>query len=424
MGHYGEEFGLSFSVADRVLIAGRAIWFYAGKVLWPAKLTFSYPHWNIDPRSPVQYLWPLAAAATVLALFLVRRRLDKRVLIGLIFFVVTVSPLLGFIQIYTFRYAFVADHYVYFADLGLLALIAAGIAKVASRANQRMIWITSAVILTVLSSLTWRQSYAYESAESLLKDTIAKNPGSWMSYANLGYSYMEHGKTDEAIDCFRQAIKLNPSSFEAINNLGLALSAKGKLDEAIEQYQHALQLNPKDFSAYNNLGLALAAKGRIAEAIVEYQKAIDLDPGFVRAHLNKAAALVQANRAPDAVAEYKAALSLQPDNLEALNDLAWLRSTHPDASVRDGAEAVQLAERACELLQYSQAEPLLTLAVAYAEAGRFNEAVAAASKAEVLARAAGTLKLADKARELVILFSSGPPMRVEPEKGAVEHLPK
>jgi tetratricopeptide (TPR) repeat protein len=311
----------------------------------------------------------------------------------------------------------VADHYIYFGDLGLLALIAAGLAKAASRmANERGVWTVCGTILALLSVLTWHQCQAYQSAETLLKDTISKNPGSWMSYGNLGYLYMEQGKTDEAIDCFRHAIQLNPSSFEAINNLGLALSAKGKLDEAIEKYERALELNPKDFSAHNNMGLALAAKGKVNEAIAEYQKAIELDPGFVRAHLNKAAALVRAGRASEAVTEYKTALSLQPDNLEGLNDLAWLRSTNPDASVRNGAEAVQLAERACDLLQYSKPEPLLTLAVAYGEAGRFTEAVAAATKAEALARAAEQTKLADKARELLTLFSAGQPMRVQPTR--------
>jgi tetratricopeptide (TPR) repeat protein len=416
MGHYGAEFGLSFSAPERLLIAGRAIWFYAAKLLWPASLTFSYPRWNINSHDFLQYGWVLASVLCGVLLWRSRRWWGRGPVTAVLFFVATLSPMLGLVQNFTFRYSFVADHYQYLACLGPLALFAAGASNFLSARwpAGRGLPALSAVLLLTLASLTWRQCGAYKDLETIMRDTIAKNPESWMSHANLGLCYLQRGQTKEAIACFERAVRLNPNCFEAIRSLGLAMAAEGRFDEALQKYQDVLKINPNDFGTYNNIGLALCDKGLPADAVGQYVKAIEINPAFLKAHVNLAITLQRLGRGGEAVAHYKAALGLDPRCPEALNNLAWILATHPDAAVRDGAEALRLATEALQTSPSQDALNFVTLAAAYAENGSFTQAVAAARKAEELASAPGTEELAKKYHDLTVLFLSGQPLRDAP----------
>jgi tetratricopeptide (TPR) repeat protein len=440
MGHYGAEYGLAFSLPERLLIAGRAIWFYAAKLIWPATLTFSYPRWHIDSRDALQYGWLAAAVLAGIALWLGRKRIGRGPVAAFAFFVAALSPMLGFIQNFTFRYSFVADHYQYLACVGPLALFAAilcgtgraGVSPAYSRvdnspntpARRRRSqmggapWVVGGVLLLLLGTLTWRQCGAYNNLETLMRDTIAKNPESWMAHANLGLCYLSRGQAKEAIASFDRAIELNPTCFEAIRNRGLALSAEGRFDEALDQYKKVLQIHPDDFGAYNNMGLALAGQGKWEEAVSQYEKAIQLSPGFLKAHVNMAIALQRLGRSQEAATHYRTALNLDPQCPEALNNLAWILATHPDAALRNGPEALRLAKEA--LRTASEQDPICfaTLAAAYAENGRFADAVTSARQAEEMATAAGSKKLAQKYHELGELFSAGLPFRDAPVIGA------
>ena len=203
---------------------------------------------------------------------------------------------------------------------------------------------------------------------------------------------------------------------EARNNLGNALFLKGDVDEAIAQYQKALQIKPDNVEACNNLGNALFRKGNVDEAIVRYQKALQINPDYAEARNNLNTALLIKGRVDEAFTQCQKAMQLNPDSAEALNDLAWLLATCPDIHIRNGVQAVQYAGRACELTHYGVTTFVGTLAAAYAEAGRYDDAIAAAQKACALATAAGEQDLLEKNRQLLALYREHQPYHEAAEK--------
>ena len=440
--HQGTQ-GKLFSMGwlERILVASHALWFYAGKLFWPVNLTFSYPLWAIEPAQPSAYGWLVMGIGLGAAIYFTRRFVGRSVAMATLFYVATLSPLIGFVMLYTFRYTFVADHYQYVASIGLIALAAAGI-TIAFKTKPFLKLTCCGALLLTLGILTWRQAGIYRNLETLWRDTLAKNPDCWIAHNNLGVLLRNQGRIEEAMEHYHKAIQLNPNYSESLNNLGYALAGKGRFDEAIENYRKAIQINP-DFSALNNLGFALAAQGRFDEAIENYRKAIQINPTNVIAldNLGRALAsqgrfdeaienfhkaiqinpnhpdvffgfgivLTQSGRTKEAVAQYREALRLNPNLAGALNNLAWVLAASPDDELRNGAEAVRLAERACELTHHGEPLFIGTLAAAYAEAGRFPEAVTTEEKAEQLATAAGLTAVAAKDRELLELYRAGKP---------------
>jgi Flp pilus assembly protein TadD len=248
-----------------------------------------------------------------------------------------------------------------------------------------------------------------EEAKEHYHQAIQINPNHFGALCNLGIALAAQGRLDEAITNFCKAIQINPYSFEALNNLGFALVAKGRVDEAIENYRQALRINPKYFQALDNLGVALAVKGRFDEAIENYRQAIQVNSNHPETFLHLGMTLGQLGRTREAVVQYREALRLDPKLTKALNNLAWVLATSSDDELRNGAGAVRLAERACELTHYGKPLYVGTLAAAYAECGRFPEAVTMAEKAEQIATAAGLVAAAAKNRQQLELYRAGKP---------------
>ena len=405
--HQGTQ-GKLFSLGwlERILVASHALWFYAGKLFWPVNLTFSYPRWAIEPANLSAYGWLVMGVGLGAAICFTRRFVGRSVEVATLFYVATLSPLLGFVMLYTFRYTFVADHYQYVASIGLIALAAAGI-TLAFKTKPLLKLACGGALLLTLGLLTWRQTEIYRNPETLWRDTLAKNPDCWMAQDNLGILLAGQGHIEEAMEYYHKAIQLNPNNIEALNDLGIALAAQGRIDEAIENYRKAIQINPNFTEGLDNLGVALAAKGRFDEAIENYRKAIQVNSNRSETFFHLGTTLGQLGRNREAVAQYREALRLNPNLTGALNNLAWVLAANPDARLRNGAEAVRLAERACELTH--DGEPLFigTLAAAYAEAGRFPEAVTTAEKAAQLATSAGLKKVAEKNQQLLELYRAG-----------------
>ena len=249
----------------------------------------------------------------------------------------------------------------------------------------------------------------FDEAIEYYRKALQINPNFSDALNNLGNALAARGQSDEAIENYRKAIQINPNFSEALNNLGVALAAKGRFDEAIDNYRKAIQINPNDCDALDNLGVALAAKGRFDEAIENFRKAIRINPNRPETFFHLGMTLDQLGRTREAVAQYREALRLNPNLAGPLNNLAWLLAAGPDDELRNGAEAVRLAQRACELTHYGEPLFLVTLAAAYAEAGRFPEAVAMADKAEQLATTAGSKELAGKIQQLLELYRAGKP---------------
>src|SRR5438128_543755 len=366
---------------ERLIIVGRAIWFYLGKLIWPHPLIFIYPRWEINSLPSMAYLPLLVALALLVALWLIRPKWSRPVFFAAAYFLISLFPVLGFFNVYFFRSSFVSDHFQYLASMGPLALLGAGV----TAGTDSLKWkpflraVICGILLLLFGFLTWRQSVIYHDLVTLYTATLAKNPSCWMAHYNLGIVLRDQGETDQAITHYRQAVALRPDYAEAHYNLGRALVEKGEVDDAIAHYERALTINPADADAHANLGSAFLAKDRIQ----------------------------------DAIAQYRDALAIAPDNVAAKNNLAWLLATSADASLRNGPEAVLLAEQASRHSGTNRPVILRILAAAYAEAGRFAEATETAQEALQLSDGQDTF-LADALRKDIELYQSGLPFHKQP----------
>jgi len=385
IGAQGPDYALT--LPQRLLLAGRVPWFYAGKVLWPSNLMFSYPHWKIDSGELRQYLFPLGMAALAVALGLLARK-NRGPLAGFLFFVGTLFPVLGFLNVYPFRYSYVADHFQYLAMLGIIVPAASGLTVLAGQISPGKIAAIAlpALLLTTLGAATRQQSGMYCDCERLFRETLARNPGSALVHNNLGVMLMlKPGGIPEAVAEFEAAVRLKPDSPDHHVNLGLALAQMpGRLPEAMAEYQTALRTDPNFYAAHLNLGLALMSiPGRTQDAIAEYQKAIAAsqatlrsDPNFWQAHLNLGIAYAQMpDRQAGAIAEYRTALRMKPDS--ALAHFHLGNTFHKMGRLPDAIAEYQAS------LSIDPGVPEVHYELAYALAqipGRLPEAIAACQR--------------------------------------------
>ncbi len=436
---------------ERILIASRAVWFYLSKLIWPSNLTFIYPKWNISPAHPLDYAWLLAGIALCAVIYFARRYVGRGVEVAAAFFVATLSPVLGFIMLYTFRYTFVADHYQYLASIGPIALASAGVATLARYFERsRPLILSAAVCLIVtLAVLTWRQAAMYGHIEALWRTTLARNPSCWMAHNNLGIALFQKGDTDDAIAHYRTTLEMQPDFWDAEYNLGIALLSKGQVDEAIAHCSKAVRIAPNDPDAQVALGNALLQKERIDDAIVHYQKALSMRPDYflaqhslshaflekgeidaaishcraalliqpenADAHTNLAIALDEKGQTAEAVQNYEKALEISPQSVSALTNLAWLLATCSNASFRNGTKAIELAGEADQLSGGTNTLVLRALAAAYAESGQFGKGIEIARAAMQLARTQGDNSLAGALQQEIALYELALPYRETPK---------
>jgi MYXO-CTERM domain-containing protein len=366
VGAEGAAFDRPF--VERGLVAGRAAWFYLGKLVWPADLVFIYPRWDVSQTAWWQYAYPAAALAALAVLWALRRRWPGP-LTGALFFLGTLFPAIGFFDVYPFLFSFVADHFQYLASLGIIALAAAGAVRLLDRLppwRRRAGQALCLFGLLTLAVLTWNQSHLYADRETLYRATIRGNPGCWMAYNNLSGALIARGAADEAIGLARTALQLKPDYPEAHNNLALALGSRGQVDEAISHYRKALELHPAYAEAHNNLGFALAGKGELETAISHYRKALESDSGHAGVHYNLAMALVARGQARAALAHFRRAVELQPDFVAARNNLGILlaRGGRLDEAIEQFRMALEIDPASAEVRRN------LELALAAAAKGR------------------------------------------------------
>jgi len=326
----------SLNLIERVLIAGRAMWFYAAKLVWPAHLTFSYPRWHIDAGVWWQWLFPAGALGVVRVLWAARNRIGRGPLAAVLFFIGTLGPALGFVNIYPMRYTFVADHYQYLAGIGLIALCGVGLNRIPR-------WVVS-LLLATLAGLTWQQGHIYRNIETLWQDTLTKNPESWLAHDNFGETLLAKKQFDEALGHFRDALRVNQRDVVAWFNSGCALLGERKLDDAIQSFQEAVRVRPQFDRAQYYLGLALARRGRVDEAINAYQKALEINPAESAVLSSLANALMAKGRFDQAAARLRAAIRLHPD-VAALHSnlgLALSYGGQSDEAIREYQQSLKL----------------------------------------------------------------------------------
>jgi tetratricopeptide (TPR) repeat protein len=384
VGAVGGEF--SFTFVDRCLIAGRAVWFYLDKLLWPTDLILIYPRWNIDSAVVRQYLFP-AALLLVAVLFWALRNRTRAPLAVLLYFTMMLFPALGFFNVNYFRFSFVADHFQYLASIGPIGAAATIIVKgsglLKEKGRRTLLPLLCCMLLSVLFLLSWRQSGMYSNAQTLFRTTVKRNDNCWLAHNNLGVLLMNMGRTDEAMVHYRKALELNPNYGDAHYNFGVMLADMGRTDEAIAHYRKAVEFIPNHAATHNNLGVLLAKTGRTDEAMVHYQKALELDPNFGNTYYNLGLILADMGRTNEAMVHYQKALELNPSYADAHNNLGALL-----AKLGRTDEAIAHYRKALEINPDAIA-PFKNLVLAFVQKGQWTDANSVIQKALASAQSAG-----------------------------------
>ncbi|SPE54963.1 putative Tetratricopeptide TPR_2 repeat protein [Verrucomicrobia bacterium] len=359
------------SLSSRLTTALVAYLGYLQKMVWPSGLAILYlrpGHW---PAQRVALAVFVLAALTILAVRWGRQR--GWVLVGWLWFLGMLVPVIGLVQVGN---QYMADRYSYLPLIGLFIIVAWGGWDIACRCkiNQRIVSAAALAVIAGAAAATQSQVRLWKNSETLFKHCLDVTSDNWFTH-NLQGVALGQGRFEEAREQFLAALRLQPHYADALANLGVLLTYHGDYAEATRYLEEAVSVNPEKASLYAQLGSVLDGKGKTEPAI----------------------------------AYYRQSLRLNPDQEKICNDLAWLLATCPDAKLRDGNEAVRLAEHACSLSGYQKTILVGTLAAAYAEAGRFPDAVATAQRAVDLASASGQTELAKRNRELLERYKTGQP---------------
>jgi protein O-mannosyl-transferase len=428
----------SISVPLRFANALTTCMVYLGQMVWPSGLAvfYPFPHNGLPPGE-------VALAGALLAVFSVAawaaRRKQPWLLMGWVWYLVMLLPVVGIIQVGRQAHA---DRYTYLPQIGIYVAVTWLVAE--WRVNRAAMGSLMAGVVAVLMFCAWKQTGYWKDRETLWTHTLACTTGNDTAHNNLGYVLFQKGRVDEAIDHFRQtlqvdpnykdahynlanallqkgnvdeaivqyreALQLKPDHAQALINLGNALRQTGQADEAIIQYQKALQADPDNVAAGNNLGIVLFQKGRTDEALTQFQKVLQINPNNADARVTLGSALLQIGKTDEAINEYQRALQIKPANPEVQNDLAWLLATCPEASLRNGNKAIELAQQANNITGRKNPIILHTLAAAFAEAGKFDDAKLTVQRAVELASAAGRQNLVEQLNKELKRYEAGRPL--------------
>jgi tetratricopeptide (TPR) repeat protein len=396
VGAWGADWQLS--IVQRIAVAGGAIWFYAVKLIWPIRLMFIYPRWDVDP--PPMWMWLCVGAALGIigALFLMRNRLGRGPLTGVLFFVGTLVPALGFVNVYPMRFSFVADHFQYLASLGLIALAAAGLSWIGRwlPGISRGKWPWAVMILAPLAVLSWRHEKAFADPAALWRDTLSKNDRAWMAHGNLGVALLdlqskETGQAksqtlDEARRHLLRAIELRADFTDAYLNLALVSVRRKNFADAEQWCRDALSHYPtapagspiwkRRAKAYQYLGWVLAAQSQPDSAMSAYREGLKYDPDQ-EGILNGMGEILSRK------GDFQAAVDCYRRALRANSDLKSARTGLADALNQLGMAAagsgnLSAAEnhlREAVAVDPNQAEAFNNLGAILAQQNRLDEAI-------------------------------------------------
>ena len=312
-----------YSLIERGLIAARAVWFYVGKNLWPVDLGIVYPRWEVGVADLFAWAGVAAAIGLVAALWLLRDRIGRGPLAGVLFFGVTLSPTLGFVDFNYMLFSFVADRFQYLAGIGVLAVVigavARGVAGHAADGQQgaALNVVLVAALLGVLGTLTWQQAANYRDGVTFFRYLIAHNPEAREAHLNLGSALLRWNRLEAALAAYRIAEEQRPEDCKPPYGAGLALYHLERPDEAEQAYLRALELCPRYAAALADLGELRLAQGRHEDALQPLQSASDINPGNVDVWINRGLALHHLGRTDEALQSLDKALTLDPNRQQA-----------------------------------------------------------------------------------------------------------
>jgi tetratricopeptide (TPR) repeat protein len=430
------------SVEQRVSNAIMSYATYLKQTFWPAGLTVFYPL-----SDQISVAATLAAGALLLGItaWVVwsARRSPYRVM-GWFWFLGMLVPVIGLVQVGMQQ---TADRYTYLSLVGLFVMVVWEVAERASswRRPTAVLAAAASMVLIACAVATRLQVSYWHDSERLFRHALAVTRDNWLAHHSLGHALLAQGNEDEAIveyqaavalqprpeirfilgetlskrrryeeavEQFSELLKATPDNAGALVQIGIARALQGKTEEAVQALSEALRIDPADAGAHNSLGNILAQKGRHEEAVKQFEEAVRLNPNHAGAHNNLAISCKKLGRMDEAIAQYREALRLEPDSLQGLNNLAWTLAACPKAQFRNGAEAMRLATQACELTKYQNPIPLATLAAAYAETGRFQEAISFAERAQEAAKGAQAA-LAERLSAMLEAFRAGRPYHAD-----------
>jgi Flp pilus assembly protein TadD len=349
---------------------------YLRQMFWPTHLAPFYPH----PEKGLPFPMIIGSAALLIAItaiaFALRRRCPY-LLTGWLWYAVMLVPVIGIIQV---GWQARADRYTYLPQIGLYLGITWAIVDLSAswRNRREILAVTAVALIAILSWRAWIQTSYWKNNQTLWTHTLA----------------------------------VTEDNDVAENNLGTVLFQRGLIDEALSRFQIATNLRPRNAAAQDNLARTLRRKGRISEAIAHSREALELQPNKIETRNMLGAMLFQEGQVEAAISQWREVLARQPDNY-AQNSLAWVLATYPESSIRDGATAVELARQALELSGGKNATVLRTLAAAYAESGRFSEAIETAQRGMELATAQSDFGLVDAFQREIALYRDGFPLRAQ-----------
>lgn len=418
---------LAYRIANSFLSYAR----YTGKLFWPQNLAVIYP---LIGRIPIGQIALCVLLLLFITLFAVGfGRKQKYLPVGWFWFVGTLIPVIGLVQIGVQSYA---DRYTYIPYTGLFIVIAWGLPELLSkwRYQKIILGIAAAIVLTASGICAYRQAGYWKNSFTLFthalevtqnnsvahdclacylwvngktdiaiehyKKAVQLDTHDWRALNNLGYIMNDKGDFNKAIEYFQQAIKIKPKFADSYNNLGFVMRKQNNVKQAIEYFRMAIKLKPDLAGAYTNLGLAMQAQGNYDEAIANLSRAVQLQPDEIKPRSDLTNALILSGKLNDAAEQLRRIIKMRPDTVSSMNTLALLIANHPEIKGRDVNEAVRLARRACELTNDSNAVYLKTLAIIYSSAGRYSEA---ADNAEAALNIDPNLVSAHKALEVALL---------------------
>jgi len=348
---------------------------YIRQMFWPARLAVFYPH--PENRLPVlEISLAFIVLVGITAAAFVFRKKAPYFMTGWLWYLGMLVPVIGLVQV---GWQGHADRYTYLPQIGLYIAVTWGVTDLThSWRFQRMALGVAALI--VVGALSWR--------------------------GRLQTSYWRDSET-----LFTHALAVTSNNDVALNNLGIIFLDKGQLDDAISKLQAAIDLRPENAPAHDNLAKALLKKGQVTEAMVHYRKFLELEPASVEARNTLGTALIQQGHVREAMDLWQESLAIQPENGNAASNLAWVFATCPEDSIRDGTRAAELGETALRISGGKIPMIYKVLAAAYAENGRFADAVETAKRGAELATTQGNPALATELESNLALYQSGTPLR-------------
>jgi tetratricopeptide (TPR) repeat protein len=371
---------------------------YVRKLFWPSDLAVFYPH----PKAIA--FWQAGAAALVLgaASWLVLRQAGKRpwLSVGWLWYLGTLVPVLGLMQV---GWLSGADRYTYIPLIGLFVMLAwGGVDWAGERPRARAgVVVVGLIGLVACAGMSWRQAQFWRDSKTLFARALQVTDENYVAHQSLGTALGGEGELGAAELHLKEALRIEPRFPAAENNLGTVLFKGNRLEEAAVHYRRAITLRAGYAEVHENLGLVYARLGKPSEALIEFERALEIEPTRPAAHFQAYLILASQNRMAEAIAHLEQAVRAAPGEVEGLAALAWVLATEPDGKCRDGQRAVVLAERAADLTGRQDARVLSILAAAYAESGRFDEAISTAERAQRLCLADGQTGRADSiARKL------------------------